>query len=158
MTEEKNNWNNFVIGPTVLHICIDSHGSEDAEAEGSISGTALEETSQFRTLQEMMLLIEKLLDRIGRPQASRETRTYSSGSENDFRGNAYNFKPEIFHTSEEILSRRGKAATWNALFRTRYHSSWQGTLYDNNGRKKGDFDSDLQLIELLEGKFTSRQT
>lgn len=136
----------FVLRPTILHVCFDDVQDGVREARGTISGIALEGASSFKSIQEFLFLIDKLLDRIGKPQASRAKRE-------DFNGkitySSYVSDPTIYHKSEEILARRGSGKTYNILFNSRYYSSWQGILFDADGNEVGRFSSDLQLLKLL---------
>ena len=44
---------------------------------------------------------------------------------------------------------KGKCRTVDVNIVTRYHSSWQGIMYDEDGKQMGMFSSDLQLLRLL---------
>ena len=134
--------------PTFLRICIDRINFQNEDLAGSVCGVALKDSYPFGSVMELMLTIDECLDRIGKPQATRKTRSFlpeETETPDTFRAN-----PAIYHTSEEIRSRRGACQTVDINIVTRYHSSWQGILYGEDGERMGMFSSDLQLLKLLQ--------
>jgi hypothetical protein len=135
-------------GPNMLHLCIDSYTQDRREIGGTITGVAIPDTCEFVSVQGMLVKIDQLLDVAGRPQATTLMRS-----------NFKNVKPleeephsapGIYHSINEIIMRKGQLATYNIIFHTRYHSSLQGSVYTNDGTKKGEFASELELLHILE--------
>jgi hypothetical protein len=132
---------------TFLRICMDLVEPEEGNLAGSICGVGLEDSCSFESTPELLLLIDQCLDRIGKPQATRKTRSFRDADGEE--PGTFRPDPPLYHTSEEIRARRGKCRTADIHIVTRYHSSWQGILYDEEGERKGTFSSDLQLLKLL---------
>jgi len=135
-----------MIGASTLHICINEENEADEIYAGTISGTALEETHEFASMQEMALLIDRLLDKIGRPQKSLADRDFKS---DERKSTEYVGSPKLYHESEEILAVAGELATFDVIFQTRKHGTWQGLVLDTDGRRIDDFASEIQLFELM---------
>lgn len=137
---------NMEFQPTFLRICVDDADMEADNIAGRICGVGLEDSYPFSGTSELLLLIDRCLDQIGKPQATRKARSFRPGGEEaaEFCPN-----PPCFHTTEEIREQRGSCRTVDINILTRYHSSWQGILYSESGEKAGMFSSDLQLLKLL---------
>lgn len=134
--------------PTFLRICIDRVDFQNEDLAGSICGVALKDSHHFGSVMELMLMIDECLDRIGKPQATRKTRSFLK--EGEEAPDVFRVNPVIYHTSEEIRSKHGACQTVDINIITRYHSSWQGILYGEDGERRGMFSSDLQLLKLLQ--------
>lgn len=131
---------------STLRICIDEMSVSDHEIKGKICGIALEGESLFSNSSEFLVLIDKLLDGIGKPQPSRKTRSFQ---ERDGDVTFCQLKPKLYHDLEEILERRGGVMTRDVTFTSRFRSSWQGIMKDADGKLIGKFQSDLEFIDLL---------
>lgn len=138
--------NKFVLRPTILHICIDEIDPDTQIQSGTISGIALKEKHHFSDVAGFLLLVDRLLDEIGRPQASRQARSFQKDEKPMI---SYSYDLKTYHSSDEIQAEKGKLCTYNINFETRLYSSWQGSLFDENGAFVATFSSDLQLLELL---------
>ena len=134
--------------PTFLRICIDRINFQSEELAGSICGVALKDSYPFKSVMELMLTIDRCLDKIGKPQATRKARSFLS--QDDETPETFRANPPIYHTTDEIRSKKGACQTVDINIITRYHSSWQGILYDEDGNRKGMFSSDLELLKLLQ--------
>lgn len=131
---------------STFRICIDEMSVSDHEIKGKICGIALEGESLFFNSSEFLVLIDKLLDGIGKPQPSRKTRSFQ---ERDGDVTFCQLKPKLYHDPEEILERRGGVMTRDVTFTSRFRSSWQGIMKDADGKLIGKFQSDLEFIDLL---------
>ncbi len=132
--------------PTSLHLCVDAVDSETGDFSGTISGVGLADNYTFHNASDFMVVVEKTLNIIGKPQSSRMTRTFDGGNKPQV---PYTVKPPTMRSGEEIGEMRGKLATYDMEFRTRYYSTWQGVLYDGEGKKIGPFVSALELIGMI---------
>lgn len=133
---------------TALRICIDEIDENDTSLlTGRIGGVGIEEIYSFSNSYNLLLLIDNLLDMIGRPQASREYRIFSK--EIKQRTSGYNGDPKRYHESAEILQLEGKIKTKDAYFISRMRSTWQGFMKDSQGKIIGEFESDLDFLSLL---------
>lgn len=132
--------------PTTLRVCIDEVQSEGSDIKGRIYGIALKDGAVFSGSTELFMLVDSLLDQIGKPQASRKVRSFREKEEQTA---AYCGSPQIYHVSREIMEKKGKYMTRDVSFISRLRSSWQGILRDEKGELIGRFESDLELIHLL---------
>lgn len=132
---------------TALRICINSLDPGSGEIQGIICGIALECMYPFCGSGELLLLIDKLLDQIGKPQASRKVRSFKSpGGQHD---GGYKSNPVRYHESEEIAAVKGSLETKDVFFISRFRSTWQGIVKDQEGNSLGRFNSDLEFLDLL---------
>ena len=134
--------------PTFLRICIDRAEPEEGNLAGRVCGVGLKDCFSFENTLELLLLIDKCLDLIGKPQATRRSRSFR-----DEAGEApepFRPDPPRYYASEQIRERRGELRTVDINIITRYYSSWQGILYGEDGERRGSFSSDLQLLRLLQ--------
>lgn len=132
---------------STLRICVDEIKTLDSDIKGRICGIAVKDETIFTGSSEMFVLIDRLLDEIGKPQPSRKSRTFRGTEEVEV--TAYHCISEIYHTSEEIQQYCGKIMTLDVTFISRLRSSWQGIMRDDAGRLLGKFESDLEFINLL---------
>lgn len=132
---------------SVLRLCIDEVINEDKDIKGRIYGIAVKDEVPFCGSSELFIMIDRILDRIGKPQPSRKSRTFRNVTENDI--TSYCVSPSIYHSSEEIRKNRGKLLTRDVFFSSRLRSSWQGVMKDAEGQMVGEFDSDLDFVKLL---------
>lgn len=146
---EKENFMDKIDFPvSTLRICIDEMTEGDSsELFGRISGVGVEKVHRFANSYELFLKIDNILDVIGRPQASREARTFSK--EFRPRTNGYKGNPPRYHSVDEIRSMLGKIKTRDVYFVSRMYCTWQGFMKDADGRRIGKFDSDLDFLALL---------
>lgn len=132
---------------SALRICVDEVIYDKKEIRGRICGVAVENEVEFGGSSELFVLIDRLLDGIGRPQASRKSRSFREKVEES--SSSYCVTPRIYHTSEEIRKQKGSIMTKDVFFVSRLRSSWQGMMKDSEGRVIGEFDSELGFITLL---------
>jgi hypothetical protein len=135
-------------GPNMLHLCIDVLAEDRQDIEGTITGVAIPETCKFVSVQDMLVKMDRLLDVAGRPQATTLMRsTFRSLKSQE---EEVSSPPGVYRTVNEVTRLEGRLATYNIIFHTRYHSSLQGCVYTNDGRKMGEFASELELLHILE--------
>lgn len=139
---------------SALRICVDEVIDGDKDIKGRICGVAVKEDTEFNGSSELFILIDRLLDGIGKPQPSRKSRMFRNVAENDV--TSYCVSPEIYHSSDEIREKEGRLFTRDVLFVSRLRSSWQGVMKDADGRLLGNFDSDLEFIGLLYDRRVTR--
>ena len=138
---------NMEFQPTFLRVCIDQMDLEKGEVSGYIGGVGLRDIHSFGDTPGLLLLIDQLLDQIGKPQATRRSRSFRENSGTTAGGFCLN--PPRYHTSEEIRELKGECKTVDIQIITRLHSSWQGFVYNSEGEVSGKFSSDLQLLGLI---------
>lgn len=139
---------------STLRICIDEVHNDGAEISGRISGIAVKDEKQFSDSSQLLLLIDRILDEIGRPQPTRKSRSFRETSEKEI--TSYCGEPKIYHSIEEVRKSEGKILTRDVFFVSRLRSSWQGIMKDVHGQTTGKFDSDLEFINLLYDRGVTR--
>lgn len=132
---------------STLRICIDEMQTEESDIKGRIYGIAVKDEITFSGSSELFVMIDRLLDKIGKPQPSRKSRSFRE--EESSQVTSYCYKPKQYHTQEEILKEKGNLITRDIIFISRLRSSWQGIVKDEEGKLLGEFDSDLEFISLL---------
>lgn len=132
---------------STLRICIDEMQTSDSDIEGRICGIAVKDITAFSGSSELLVMIDRLLDIIGKPQPSRKSRSFRKEEENQV--TSYCCKPELYHAQEKIMKEKGKLITRDVTFISRLRSSWQGIVKDEEGKMLGAFESDLEFIKLL---------
>lgn len=132
---------------STLRICVDAIKTSDSDIKGTICGIGVKDDMVFNGSSELFVLIDRILDMIGRPQPSRKTRSFRESGENKI--TAYHCISEIYHTPEEIKKHFGSVMTRDVAFISRLRSSWQGIMWDELGNMIGEFESDLEFISLL---------
>ena len=135
---------NPLYSPSALRILVDSLDSSKKVFKGSIIGVAFSGRFSFGGTSEFLHLVEQLLNRIGKPQPGRLARSF----DHDEKYVSYKATPEIVRTVEEIESEHGLLATYDAEFRSRSFSTWQGLLY-GEGHSGTPFASELELVKLI---------
>lgn len=139
---------------STLRICIDEFHNDGGEISGRISGIAVKDEKMFSDSSQLMLLIDRILDEIGRPQPTRKSRSFRENPEKEI--TSYCGEPKIYHSVEEIRQKEGKILTRDVFFVSRLRSSWQGVMKDMQGQITGKFDSDLEFIDLLYDRGVTR--
>nr|WP_296011332.1 hypothetical protein [uncultured Blautia sp.] len=132
---------------STLRICIDEIKTAENDIKGRICGIAVKKQETFSGSSELFLLVDRLLDEIGKPLSSRKSRSFREEDGNQLI--PYNYKPCIYHTSEEIQKLGGRIMTRDVTFTSRLRSSWQGIVKDEKNHLIGKFESDLEFIDLL---------
>lgn len=132
---------------STLRICVDEIKTSDSDIKGRICGVAVRDNTAFTGSSELLVLIDKVLDEIGRPQPSRKSRSFRGTAEGGI--TAYRSTSEFYHTPEQVQQCCGKVMTRDVTFISRLRSSWQGIMRDESGRIIGRFESDLEFIHLL---------
>ena len=120
---------------STLRICIDEMQTSDSDIEGRICGIAVKDITAFSGSSELLVMIDRLLDIIGKPQPSRKSRSFRKEEENQV--TSYCCKPELYHAQEEIMKEKGKLITRDVTFISRLRSSWQGIVKDEEGKMLG---------------------
>ena len=91
---------------STLRICIDEMQTEESDIKGRIYGIAVKDEITFSGSSELFVMIDRLLDKIGKPQPSRKSRSFRE--EESSQVTSYCYKPEQYHTQEEIFKRKRK--------------------------------------------------
>lgn len=94
----------------------------------------------FSSLLEMILNMDRIYDETGCSKQTFQMRSFP-GVE----------LPVAVACPYKEAQRAGKLATFGIYVSYRYHASWQGTVFWNEGSFSESFESELQLMQLIEG-------
>lgn len=128
----------------VFRICVDSY--ENGVPEGRLLHPGLEhEAFHFRSLTQLLLKIEEMMDGMNFPQSFTAKRTFASVP----------VKP----TGLEALVQEQNGARGTFLLRVifRQHTTWQGTVNWLEGKGEQSFRSVLELILLMNSALTAEE-
>jgi len=131
--------------PTCLHICIDTYDAEKGPG-GTISGIALEGEHPFQGMTDLFRQADRLLDKIGKPQATAQSRSFTAR----IAPRPVVVKATLHRTPEEVYARRGAVATGNIFIESRRNCTWQGKCLDEEGKVRIAFESEMELLSRLE--------
>ncbi len=128
-----------------IRVCFNIIGKDNI-VNGFICGMGVRQDVYFNNMFDMMLKLDNTLDEIGQPQATRALRAFDKKTHEAVvkRTSGYIGKPTIYHTDNEILAKHGLEATYDLLFTSRQHNSWQGKAYCE-GKLVKSFESELDL-------------
>lgn len=130
--------------PNLIRLCID--GYQDGSAYGKVYFTTRKEAITFQDLAQMVIAVDNILDVQGYPQSFQDKRTFFKEKTKD---STYTYKPEIIINHDEWYNHLGTCQTYNILIESRYHTSWQGTLYDKDNYIIKSFDNIFSILNEL---------
>jgi len=117
-------------------LCIDSYTG--GVPCGRFYNRYREEAQNFRSLIQMLILMEKKLDEEDFPQAYEKIRTFGPLCTAE-------------HTEEKTpFARRGKLASFSIRLLFRQNASWQGSIRWLEGNEEKSFRSVLEMVFLLD--------
>ncbi|MCR5641195.1 MAG: hypothetical protein K6G04_07585 [Lachnospiraceae bacterium] len=125
-----------------FRLCVDDTGEKLC---GWVHTPLQKEAIAFHGLEEVLLKMDEVFDRVGYPQAFQERRSFVKSEES----NLYHGIPKACIEDEQMLGFRGKVDTIDVVVTSRRNSSWQGEMYDADGAHMGSFDGDMDWMELL---------
>ena len=131
MQQERKRGNEF----RTTVICVD--GYENGILSGRFYNPHLGNGESFRSMLELVLRVEHMLDEMDFPQAFTAARTFAKGQ-----------TPESNPSGETLQSGRLAPFTVKILFRQ--NASWQGSVIWQEGREEQSFRSLLELLTLVD--------
>lgn len=129
--------------PNAFRICVDTVGVDIA---GRIYSPMSSDVINFVSVGEILVKMDELFDKYGYPQAFQDKRSFDNYKEQD---NLYKGLPKTIRPVEDILSKAGKAMTYDMIVKSRQNTSWQGNLYDSKGNNIKEFDGEVEILALL---------
>ena len=134
--------------PNLVNICIDH--VENGEYGGRIYQKNKKEEINFAESGQMITILDKFYNRINHPQASTKYRSFQKKkkSETEPRRREENLKQ--VQTAQEMLTPRGKEATFILHVQFRQNSTWQGKLIWLEEEAEETFCSVLEILKLLD--------
>lgn len=137
--------------PNLMNICVDRKNGKDIV--GRIYFGAEEAPVYFSSAGYMILEIDRICDRIGYPQRSVVSRSFTEmGTEDRVKEEVIGMKK-----SEKILSSKGGEATFVLHVKYRQNATWQGTVTWAEENIKRDFRSALELLKLIDSALDEKE-
>lgn len=127
-------------------ICVDGH--ENYEMTGIIYNSYLPKPAKFRSINEIIFIMERIFETISFPQAYYEDRAFNPKLK----------QPEKTQTETEVrkympedtfLNESGKKATFMVQVQFRQNATWQGTITWTEEKKVQRFRSTLEMLKLM---------
>lgn len=126
-----------------IRICIDYY-------EQGLTGRAFSplcaNVINYSGIQELLLKVDDIFDRVGYPQAFHERRTFWGVMKTKKK---YGGIPLPILEAANILEKRGKIQTYDIMITSRRNTSWQGFFLNESGKRIKAFKGELGLVEWL---------
>ena len=130
-------------------VCIDRR-KEGALAGRIYSGYRPFHDIRFKDLPEMVLTVEKIMDRIGCPEASINKRQFRNDEEIVALSGTEIREAKKAMRQFDTGSERGQKATFILQIKFRQNASWQGTVQWVEKKQEINFRSALELIKIID--------
>ncbi len=135
----------------IICICIDNFYS--MKIAGRLYHCFSKEKIDFTDSMQMLLLVDRLFDGIGFPQASTKTRTFLRKKEE----NVYEKEFVEYMKTDEVTEQRGTKATFVVHVQYRQNSTWQGSVIWAEKKVTKNFRSALELLKLMDEAIESEE-
>lgn len=133
----------------VVNLCIDTYDEE--KQCGELWSQYLGGPAAFTSLFEALEKMEDLYDALQYPFASTETRSFLPEGSRKRRGRGICMREDRSAESfDDVISHRGRAATFIVRVQYRQNSSWQGDVVWMDTGKRTYFESILELVKLID--------
>ena len=135
-------------GGTVVRVCVDEFDPASRRVGGRIFSRWFSEPVPFSDLSTLLLQVERMLDRLGFPQAYERKRDFRQE-----RGHmrSAEHRPEApFYDEAAFEALLGRAATFCVAVETRKNTTWQGSVNWLDGVPPARFVSALELLRLMD--------
>ena len=133
-----------VSAPNLMSICIDEN--QNHEKQGRFYHRYSVEPVLFSDLNNLLILADRIMDKIDYPQASTRSRNFCDTGKNMREKGAERVK-----STDEILNETGKKATFVVNVQYRQNATWQGKVMWAEAGKSCNFRSALELLKLIDG-------
>ena len=144
MMKEKLN----VSASNIVNVCIDN--IDGVERSGRFYCYYSKDPIFFRSIHELFRYMERFMNELNFPQSSTELRTIRRQNSR----NQQNEKKESLFTEvsnrEQILEQRESIDTLAVYVRYRQNATWQGSVYHMKNNEREDFNSELDLLKIIE--------
>ena len=130
--------NDVFFGAPRQTVTLSMDNYEHAIPSGRFFGGDEQETHPFHGLMELLISLDRWLDEQEGPQAAQEPRSF--------------VPVQLTKKAKTLLpaaEKKGVLATFTVKFLFRQNSSWQGSVYWNEGQKEQPFRSALELTHLI---------
>ncbi len=127
-----------------FRLCVDEAGEK---LKGRAYFAVTDSVIDFTDLAMLIVQIDKICDETGFPQSFQEKRNFGTGPLKD--SNRYKGIPFDKGSRDELAQKEGKVATFDVVLRSRRNTSWQGTVYQSLHKKIGDFECELDFLQII---------
>lgn len=127
----------------MFRICIDSY---EEDIRGRAYSLLCEDEIPFIGCSNLLVKMDRLFDRIGYPQAFHDKRSFDK-ERNE--ANAYRGIPKPVRDAQSILQQTGTCYTYDVAVESRRNASWQGIVFDSEGKEQGRFNGEVELLAML---------
>lgn len=142
--------------PAGIMLCVDEPGGSGPDAfigfEASLWHAYSAESLHVRSPEQMLRKMEGLFDLINFPRPTTTLRTFSEDGD----GHAHTGRPgnpanvPRYLSDQELLEKRGKAATFIIRVQLRQNSDWQGRITWVEKDKTLRFRTIMEMLKLIE--------
>ncbi len=129
--------------PDLCCVCVDK--AQNGEYRGRLFHYYAAEAQPFRSVLELIVMMDRLCDQLGYPQASKRLRSFGGmlpAAE----------KKEVTRlmSREELVGNKGHMATFVVHVTHRQNATWQGTVVWAEKDQKANFRSAMELLRLMD--------
>lgn len=132
-----------ISAPNLMSICIDE--DQNNEKRGRFYHRYSEEPVVFRDLNDLLMIADRLMDRIDYPQSSTRARSFSDRIHDSIQKGVQRVR-----SSDDLLNQTGNKATFIVNVQYRQNATWQGKLLWADTDKSCNFRSALELLKLID--------
>ena len=128
----------------IIWVCVD--GTDKGLIEGKFYHLYSKEAVEFRDIHVLLERGSKLMDELKFPEETVRTRSFKKAEPN---------RPELIGdgnkvlTIEEMFNQKGLKGTFAITVVSRHNASWQGDIYSIEKDKLEAFNSDIELINII---------
>lgn len=133
-----------------IRLCIDREGERIA---GRMYSKMSETPIPFESSSNMLLAADDFFNKQGYPQCFLEPRSFLNNKEtySSFR------YPKAVMSDTEIMEQEGKCDTLDVFVQSRRKAGWQGIVFKPVGQFVGEFNSELELLMILEKEMKKQE-
>lgn len=133
-----------ISAPNLVSVCIDQ--VIGGAYIGRLYHKYSKSCSEFRNVEQLLQILERLCDQIGYPQSTTQSRIFQTKRATETGEEALQVSD-----SSEILENKGTLGTFVVHVKYRQHSTWQGEVVWAEKNEKRSFRSALELLKLIDG-------
>ena len=133
--------------PSMLKVCINKW--DDYTMQGNVYSILLEDPISYSSWAEFLLKIDAMFDQTGYPQSFQHKRSFKE--ETPTTTNLFTYVEPVIREDVPFQTETGEVCTMILEVHSREHASWQGALFTEDHIPVSSFDSELEVIKLING-------
>lgn len=130
-----------------FRVCVDD--ASEGRLAGTVYSQRLTAPIVFRDVEELLLRVDRVLDKQNFPQAFQEGRSFTARESDIPAAECI----EAGMPADAVMAARGRKASFDLYITSRRSASWQGRVEWPDGEKQS-FGSALELVRLLEERIS----